>query len=376
MARLIVSGGGTGGHIYPALAIADGVMQRWPGTDILYVGARAGMESRIVEETGYPFRGISAEGWQGRKATTLVAALRADAKGTREAMGLFAAFRPDAVVGTGGFVCLPVGLAAARKRIPLFLHEQNAMPGLTNRLVSIRAKRVMVSFEEAVGRFPAVSRKKTAVTGLPVRASITAADRGDALAYFQLNHGKKTILVAGGSQGAQRINRAMLHVMGKLYQRQGVQILFATGHRDYRQMAEELAGVGMEWEIAAGGKSNIRMFPYIDRMDLAYAAAQIFVGRAGASTLAEITLSKLPAILVPYPQATENHQTFNAASLMDRGGALLLEDETLTGPVLLAALEGLLADEGRRAAMAACSGQASYARALEDILDILTEVMV
>ena len=373
--KLVVTGGGTGGHIYPALAIADGLRQRWPETEIRYIGAKGGMESRIVPDSGYPFWGISAEGWQGRKIKTLAHALKIDSEGRKEARALLDAFKPDAMIGTGGFVCLPVGLAAAQKHIPIYLHDSNALPGLTNRLISVWAKWIMTSFDDAEKHFPSFCRKKVRVTGLPVRASIAIADKEEAQAFFQLAPGKKTILVMGGSQGAARINRAMLHVMRKLYQRPDVQILFATGQRDYPQIAESLKAAGVEWEIDAGENSNIRMLPYIDRMDLAYAVSHLFVGRAGASTLSEITLCGLPAILIPLPHAAENHQAHNAASLSDKGGAMVVEDQKLTGPVLLAALEDILADEGKRREMAKCSYSASFGRALDDILDILAEVM-
>lgn len=374
MTRLVLSGGGTGGHIYPALAIGDGIKRRWPGTEIFYIGAKGGMESRIVPEAGYPFRGVSAEGWQGRKIGNLANALKADHRGRREAASLLMALKPEAVIGTGGFVCLPVALAAIQKHIPVYIHEPNAFPGMTNRLISNWAKRIMISFEDAAAFFPAPARRKIAVTGLPIRESIIGADRDEAYSFYQLSGSRKTILATGGSQGAARINRAMLHVIKELYGSRDTQILFATGRRDYQQMEAELDKEGISWKGAAEG-SNIRMLPYIDRMDLAYAAADVFVGRAGASTLAEITLCRLPAILIPLPGAAENHQAYNAASLADRGGAVMLEDGKLIGPLLLKTLRELIDDDDRRLAMSACCYQAAFGRALDDILDVLAEIM-
>ena len=245
MVKLIVSGGGTGGHIYPALAIADGLRQRLPQADIRYIGAKGGMESRIVPGAGYPFWGIRAEGWQGRKIRSLAHALKTDFGGKREAQVLLSAFRPEAVIGTGGFVCLPVGMAAAQLHIPILLHEQNAQPGLTNRLVSLWAKRIFINFEEAADRFPPFCKQKVRLTGLPVRQHIVGADKTEACAFFQLDEDKKTVLVVGGSQGASSINRAMLYVVGKLRQNPDMQILFSTGQRDYRQMAEEMEAAGI-----------------------------------------------------------------------------------------------------------------------------------
>jgi len=375
MVRLVITGGGTGGHIYPALAIADGLKKRWPHADIHYIGAKDGMESRIVPKAGYSFWGVPAEGWQGRKIGRLTHALKTDLTGWREAAKLLSTFKPEAVIGTGGFVCLPVGLAAAQKKIPFYLHEQNAMPGLTNRLIAIWAKRIMISFAEAARRFPPFSGRKIQLTGLPVRDAIANADRDEGHAFFHLDREKKTILVAGGSQGAARINRAMLHVIKQLYGKNDMQILFATGERGYEEIAETLKADGMTWGISAEETSNVRMLPYIDRMDLAYAAADVFVGRAGASTMAEITLRGLPAILVPLPHATENHQAYNAASLVNKGGAILLEDKDLDGLTLLTSLLEILTDDSKRLAMAACSNRAANGEALEDILTILAEVM-
>ena len=377
MVRLVITGGGTGGHIYPALAIADGIMGRWPGTEIFYIGAKAAMESNIVPQAGYPFRGITAEGWQGRKLLNLAHALNASHKGMREALAILSGLQPEAVIGTGGFVCLPVALAAAQKRIPIYIHEQNALPGMTNRFIASMAKGIRVSFEEAAARFPRLFRHKVSATGLPVRASIAAAQRKEALDFFRLKEGQVTILTTGGSQGALRINQAMLHVIKAWHNKKGVQIIFNTGRRDYPQMAEVLAAAGIAWE---GGQdeesfSNVRMLPYIDRMDMAYAAADVFVGRAGASTMAEISLCGLPALLIPLPHAAENHQAYNAASLVNKGGAVLIEDRKLTGLSLLEALEDLASDEQKRRFMAERSRGASYGRALDNILDVLAEAM-
>jgi UDP-N-acetylglucosamine--N-acetylmuramyl-(pentapeptide) pyrophosphoryl-undecaprenol N-acetylglucosamine transferase len=378
MTRLVLCGGGTGGHIYPALAIAGSIRGRWPETEILYIGGAGGMESRIVPQAGWPFQGITAKGWQGRNISALPQALQASYRGRQEALEILSRFKPRAVVGTGGFVCLPVAAAAVQKRIPVYLHEQNAFPGIANRFISLWAEKIMVSFEEAAGRFPPNVRKRVAVTGLPVRADIAGAAREEALAFFHLQEGKKTILATGGSQGAKSINRAMLHVVKRLYRRPEVQVLLAAGARDYEQMAGELQKADIPWAPEDGERgrdSNIRMLPYIDRMDLAYKAAQLFVGRAGASTLAEITLCRLPAILIPYPYAAENHQAYNAASLRDKGAALVLEDERLTGPLLLERLEEILGDDDKRQAMAESSYKAAHGRALEDILDILQEII-
>ena len=375
MTRIVFTGGGTGGHIYPALAIAEGVRKRWPDSEIRYIGAKGSMESRVVSEAGYPFMGVSAEGWQGRKPLKLAGALMTDIKGYKEASAYLDSFKPDLVIGTGGYVSLPVGLAAAAKRIPLYIHEQNALPGLTNKFLALRAKRIMLTFEEAAKRFPLSSGKKAVLTGLPVRASIVNADPDEALAFFNLDRGKKTILATGGSQGAAAINKAMLHVIGEVYQDPDIQVILAAGARGFRQMTEALSERKIKWDAQSARESNIRMYPYIDRMDLAYAIADIFVGRSGASFLAEISLRKLPAILIPLPGSAENHQYYNAQSLVNKGGAIMFAEKNLSGPSLYEALMALISDPEKLSLMGEGAYKAARGMALEAILDVISAEM-
>ena len=272
-------------------------------------------------------------------------------------------------------MALPVGLAAARRKIPIYIHEQNAFPGMTNRILSTRARRIMLSFQEAAKRFPPFVRKNTVLTGLPVRKAIAEADIEEARQYFRFSASKKTILVAGGSQGAARINMAMLHVIKVLYKSSDLQVILACGQRDYPMMMQELDAADIPCTIEAGDRSNIRVLPYLDRMDLAYALAHVYIGRAGASFLAEITMNKLPAILIPLPHAAENHQAYNAASLANKGGAIVIDDQRLTGQILLEEIQGLMSDEGQRIIMGECMYREAKINALDDILDVVAEIM-
>lgn len=366
--RIIVSGGGTGGHIYPAIAIAKGIEAASPDARVLYVGTGEGMESRIVPERGVAFRPIHARGWQGRKVSSLVKALKTNSQGQKEAGAIIDEFKPDAVVGTGGYVCLPVAQAAKKAGVAVYLHEQNAYPGLANRLISLWAQGLMLTFEEARPLFPKSAQKKAVCTGLPVRPEILAAKRPEAVRELGLQPDIPTLLAVGGSQGARSINFAMIHVAKELYGRAGVQILMATGRRDYERVVKGLEDAA----IPVKGEKNIHLYPYLDRMELALAAADLYVGRAGATTLAELTVRGLPAVLIPYPFASADHQTYNAKSLADRGAAVLLEDKGLTGPKLLAATEKLLADGSRLKQMAERSLECGKPRALDEIVRVLT----
>ena len=365
--RIIVSGGGTGGHIYPAIAIAKGLEEASPGTRVLYVGTGEGMESRIVPERGLEFKPIRARGWQGRKASSLIQALKTNTAGEKEAAAIIKEFKPDAVIGTGGYVCLPVAQAARKAGVPVYLHEQNAYPGLANRLISLWARGSMLTFEEARPLFPKSARRKAIYTGLPVRPEILSADRDRAREALGLAKGVPALLAAGGSRGAQSVNFAMLHVIKAFYGRDDVQVLMATGSRDYEKITEALAKENILYE----GQKNIHLYPYLDHMELALAAADLYIGRAGATTLAELTVRGLPAVLIPYPFASADHQTWNAKSLVDKGAALLLEDKGLTGPKLLAEAKGLLENPERLAEMAKKSRACGKPQALEEIVSAL-----
>ncbi|MDR1194315.1 MAG: undecaprenyldiphospho-muramoylpentapeptide beta-N-acetylglucosaminyltransferase [Peptococcaceae bacterium] len=369
--RLILAGGGTGGHIYPALAIGTGILSRWPASELLYVGGSRGLESRLAPASGFEFAGIPAAGWQGRTPANLARALAITWQGRAEAGEILRRFRPEAVICTGGYACLPTAAAAWQARIPVYLHEQNAFPGLASRLIARWAASLLLTFPEAAAYFPRRARQRITVTGLPVRPEIGRASREAALAFFGWDPTGLTILAAGGSQGAKSLNQAMLDVIKQFYRQKETRILLAAGSRDYEWLTNTLGEAGITW----GGQENIRVEPYIDRMDLAYAAGDIFVGRSGASTLAEIASCGLPGILIPYPYAAGDHQTRNAQSLADKEAAILLPETGLTGPALTRTLAGLLSDGEKRRRMAANSAAAAKPQALADILAILAPVM-
>ncbi|MDR1604568.1 MAG: undecaprenyldiphospho-muramoylpentapeptide beta-N-acetylglucosaminyltransferase [Gracilibacteraceae bacterium] len=361
--RVIVTGGGTGGHIYPALAIADGLAGR--GAKILYVGTRAGMEARIVPAAGREFRGISGRGLPRTLSPALLRAAGAAGKALWETKRILRDFAPDLVVGTGGYVSGPVVLGAAFFGIPTAIHEQNALPGLTNQILGRVVRAVLLTFPESAAYY---RRPRTYVTGLPVRPAFGALTRAAGAAAFGLDPERPIWLVAGGSRGALSLNRALLALLPRLAARPDLQLLWATGRENYAPVLAEMAAAGIE--TAPGW----RLTPYLDDMPAALAAADFCLTRAGASTLAELAAAGQPAILAPYPHAAGRHQEFNARAFAAREAALLIADGDLTPETLWESVNALLADPRRRAEMGERARTVFPADALTRITDILGEI--
>ncbi|OAT81809.1 undecaprenyldiphospho-muramoylpentapeptide beta-N-acetylglucosaminyltransferase [Desulfotomaculum copahuensis] len=367
--RFVVTGGGTGGHIYPALAIARGLQDKYPGAEILYVGKTGGLEAGLAARAGLPFQSIPLAGLQRRLAVRNVTAVWQAARGVVRARRILAGFGPDAVVGTGGYVCGPVVLAAALTGIPTLIHEQNALPGVTNRLLSRFVSRVAVTFADAVRYFP--RRDRVVLTGLPVRPEILAFSREEARRTLGLPVTGKLVLCFGGSQGARTINGAMAGVLPRFAGRPGVCFIHVTGPAQYDSFMAALSRSGLR----APQSGNISIIPYLYEMPAALAAADLVICRAGAATIAELTVAGLPSVLVPYPHATGNHQEFNARALERQGAAIVIRDAELSGSVLATEVEQLLADERRLQAMAGASKKMGRPGALADITGLIDQLL-
>ncbi len=366
--RFIVAGGGTGGHIYPALAIARGLVEKYPGAGVLYIGTAAGMEADIVPKEGFPFKGIDAAGLERKLSPRNLLTLWKAWRGLCQASRIIRSWRPDVVVGTGGYVCGPVILAAARRRIPTLIHEQNALPGLTNRILSRFAGRVAITFAASARYFP--DQKKIRLTGLPVRPEILCVDRSTGLKNLGFKTDRFFLLSFGGSRGARAINRAMLEVLKRFAADPRLNILHATGKDGYQEFITDCAAAGIEPDKY----ENIRVTPYIYNMQDAL-AADLAVCRAGAATLAELTACGIPSILIPYPYAAENHQEYNARALEKEGAALVMLDSRLSGTLLCERIEELLAGREKLAAMSAASKMIGRSNALEDIMGCVDELL-
>jgi UDP-N-acetylglucosamine--N-acetylmuramyl-(pentapeptide) pyrophosphoryl-undecaprenol N-acetylglucosamine transferase len=313
--KIILSGGGTGGHIFPAVAIANEVKKLVPEAEVLFVGALGKMEMEKVPASGYKIIGVPIAGLQRRitlsnfKLPFLI--IRSMLK-TKE---IISNFQPDVVVGTGGFASGPILKAACNRRIPALIQEQNSYAGITNKLLSKKVNKICVAYEGMERFFP---KEKILMTGNPVRQDIkdVKQKRGEALSFFKLDPEKKTMLVIGGSLGARTINEAMGHGLQEL-SNNNIQLIWQTG-KGYFEKAKE--------QTATFSNRNIFAFDFIQRMDLAYAAADIVVSRAGASSVSELCNIGMPCILIPSPNVAEDHQTKNAMALVNKQAALLVKD--------------------------------------------------
>ncbi len=339
--KILVAGGGTGGHVFPGIAVAEELKRLRPEWDVVFVGTRRGLESQAVPEAGFPIRYLAGSGFPRTRPWMWPWAALVNLFGFLQAVGLVLAENPRAVLGTGGYVSAPVAFAARLLGRPLILQEQNSVPGLANRLLARVANEVHLSFLEARSYFP--RRDHLKVTGNPIRAHILSGDHDAALREFQLAPGKPTLFVFGGSLGASRINEAALEMLRRLKDRIDLQCLLQTGKADYERVRA----------VVEAEKLPASVLPFIRAMHMAYAAADLVVCRAGAITLAEIAVCGLPAILVPYPYAAHNHQSDNATNLVERGAAVLVPDAELTGERLAREVAHLLSDRQALSRMSA-----------------------
>ena len=330
--KVLIAGGGTGGHVFPGIAVAEELKREKPEVLVVFVGTRHGLESQAVPEAGFPIRYLAASGFPRRRWWLWPWAALVNAVGFLQAIALVIGENPRAVLGTGGYASAPVAFAAKLLGRPLILQEQNSVPGLANRLLARVADEVHLSFLEARSYFP--RRDHLKVTGNPVRAHILSGDHDAAMREFKLQPGVTTLFVFGGSLGATRINEATLDMLRKLRGRVEVQCLLQTGRNDHERVKA----------VVEAEKLPATVLPFVRKMNMAYAAADLVICRAGAITLAEIAVCGLPAILVPYPYAAHNHQQDNATNLVDRGAAVLVPDAELTGERLAQEVAHLLAD--------------------------------
>lgn len=316
----MISGGGTGGHIYPAIAIANAWKEKHPSSEILFVGASGKMEMQKVPEAGYKIKGLPVAGLQRSLTIENLKFPFKLLKSLTQASQIIKDFNPDAVVGVGGYASGPVLYAAQRKGIPTLVQEQNSYAGLTNKILAKRAKKICVAYPEMDRFFPT---DRIAYTGNPVRKDILdlSGKREKALNHFGLDSAKKTLLVLGGSLGARTLNQAVLADMQKL-DKEGYQVLWQCGKFYFQEMKSRLADSGLK---------NIHLKEFIREMDLGYAAADVIVSRAGALSVSELSLVGKPVIFIPSPNVAEDHQTKNAMAYVSHEAALLVKDSEAVG---------------------------------------------
>ena len=364
--RVLIAGGGTGGHVYPALTIGKALQEK--GAELLFVGTARGLEADVVPREGFSIEYIPVRSFPRRPGWGLVKAGATAVRGFAQAAKVIRRFEPDVCVGTGGYVAGPVILAAALRGVPTLIQEQNAFPGFTNRVLSRFVDRVALGYEEAAGHFPA--KDKLVVTGNPVRPEICRIHRSEGARRLGLDPGKKTVLIFGASQGARSINQAVLEGAGDLV-RLDAQVLFATGKSGFDAFVKACGERGISFRDFGGGAraaGSLRVYPYIYDMPAALAASDLVVARAGAGSISEFCARGLPAVLVPYPHAAANHQEYNARVLEARGAAIVVKDADFSANRLLALLAQLLGDAGRLRRMSEASARLGRPDAVWDIV--------
>ncbi len=311
--KVLISGGGTGGHVFPAIAIADAVRSINPETEILFVGALGKLEMQKVPQAGYKIIGLPIRGFQRKLSLQNIKLIYSLVKSLWMSMEIIRTFKPDVVVGVGGYASGPILKMAAWKKIPILIQEQNSFPGVTNKLMAKAAKKICVAFEGLEKYF---EKSKIAITGNPVRKDlINDVDSSRARMHFGLDPNIKTVGIFGGSLGARSINEAVLHIADKM-EDENIQWLWQTGSLYYEQLSKH----------SLAEKKNVKILPFIDKMDFAYAASDIIVSRAGALTIAELCVKAKPSILIPSPNVAEDHQRKNAEAMLKKNAARMILD--------------------------------------------------
>lgn len=330
--RIVVSGGGTGGHIYPALALIREIQKQTKDTQFLYIGTKNGLESDLVPRENIPFKSIHITGFKRKLSFENVKTIFRFLTGVKDSKRILKEFKPDIVIGTGGYVCGPVVYAAAKLKIPSIIHEQNSVPGLTNKFLSRYVNKIAICFEEAKDYFP---ENKVVFTGNPRASEVNGKDGTRGRLSAGLSTTMPAVLIFGGSRGARPINEAVIKSLSELGEKP-YQVLYITGDVHFEEVKKEVALVG--------NPKNVVIKPFIHNMPEVLAGIDLVVSRAGATTLAEITSLGIPSILVPSPYVTNNHQEKNARSLSEHGAAELLLEKDLTNKSLVHQIDHILLD--------------------------------
>ncbi|WP_298766228.1 undecaprenyldiphospho-muramoylpentapeptide beta-N-acetylglucosaminyltransferase [uncultured Polaribacter sp.] len=358
--NILISGGGTGGHIYPAIAIANEIKVRFPNANFLFVGAKDKMEMEKVPQAGYKIKGLWISGIQRKLSVDNLSFPFKLMSSLWNASKIIKKFKPHVAIGTGGFASGPTLIMANRKGIPTLIQEQNSYPGITNKLLSKKAGKICVAYDNLERFFP---KEKIRKTGNPVRQDLLTiySKTSEAKSFFNLNADKKTVLVIGGSLGARKVNQLIENNLD-FFKNQEVEVLWQCGKfyiDDYKKY---------------NSLENVQVHQFLNRMDLAYACADIIISRAGASSVSELCIVGKPVIFIPSPNVAEDHQTKNAKSIADKHAALLLkENELNTFPIVF---ETLLKDEGKQQSLSENIKELALPSATKDIVDEVEKIML
>ncbi|HEX9917430.1 MAG TPA: undecaprenyldiphospho-muramoylpentapeptide beta-N-acetylglucosaminyltransferase [candidate division Zixibacteria bacterium] len=365
MVRIIIVAGGTGGHLFPGIALAQELRKRYKDIELFFVGTKRGVESRELSKLGFNLETISIVGLSRKNILRNISAPFYLFKGLAQSFMLLNRIKPGVVIGTGGYVSYPVLLLASLKKILTLIQEQNSFPGMTTRLLAPRVDKVCLTYPGSLKYFPSFTSKpkKFKILGNPIRKEVTQGNRDLGLKRFNLSPDKKTIFIFGGSQGSHKINLTVLEALD--YFGDNLQLLWQTGEKDFDATKEKTREI----------KMNLSLHPFIDDMGSAYAVADLVISRAGALTLAEITACGKPAILIPYPSATADHQKLNAQELEKSGAAKLILENDLNGKKLANLSNRLFADKSVLEQMSQASRNMAKLDATSKITDEIEELL-
>ncbi len=325
MMKVVIAAAGTGGHINPGIAIANKIMEKEPDSKIIFIGTPRGLENDLVPRAGYELKTIDAYGINRKINLDNIKRLYKTTKSVGEAKKILKEFKPDVVIGTGGYICVSVGIAANRLKIPIVLHESNAFPGVAIKLLSKKAKAVLLGFEDAKTRLP--KAKNVVVTGTPTKiksSKLTDEEKANLRSALMLKNELPLVLVFGGSQGARSINNAIIGIIENKLNK-NYQIIWAAGKGNFENIKQQLAEKNMDIDNI----ENAKIMPYIYNMQEVMETSDLVVSRSGAMTITEISNLAKPAIFIPFPFATENHQEYNARVLEKVGAAKIILDKNL-----------------------------------------------
>ena len=361
--KAVITGGGTGGHIYPALSVADKLSEKdW---EIEYVGNKDSLEEDIIDGTDYEFHSVKVLPLPRSLNLNLFKSIFISLKAVITSYKLIKKIKPDVVFGTGGYVTGPVLLASYLNQIPTVIHEQNIYPGITNKLLAFFVNKIAVNNIEAAKYFAGKAKNKIIETGNPIRSEIINTSKEEGIKKLGLKDEYKTLFIMGGSQGSETINKAVVDAIDDVMNIDKLQIILITGKNNYEDVINQLKDKTKKYE------KRLMIIPYLNNIEWAYAAADLIIYRAGATGIAEITGRGLPAILIPFPYSAEGHQEVNAKFMEENGAAVMVDDEKFDGDVLVKLVNEIFADEKRLSEMGKKSKKLSKLKASQNIVEII-----
>lgn len=340
--KILLSGGGTGGHIYPALALMKRIKEIQPAAQFLYVGTERGLESTIVPKAGIPFKSVEIQGLRRSLSLENFKTLYLMMTSVTKSKKIIKEFSPDVVIGTGGYVCAPVLYAASRMRIPTIIHEQNSVAGVTNKFLARYVDKICICFEDVTADFRAYA-DKVVYTGNPRAQEVVQVKETASLTEYGLQDEQPTVLIFGGSRGAEKINQSVVDATA-LFAKSPFQALLVTGEQHYEKIKKQVASIDTT-------DSGVKVVAYVDQMPALFRKVAVVACRSGATTLTELTALGIPSILIPSPYVTNNHQLKNAESLANNDAAIIIEEKELSGATLFEQVKFLLNNPAKRAEM-------------------------